>query len=152
MSYWTAVNTFFVLGSLMMYFAVTFAMYSNGMFLMLPSAFPFIGEWWELTSFGLVAAVHWIYFKGQVESFSSLSLNRQVSLWTLREVFLHCNHPSCSYWPLESPLKCAFNVSENKCKNVFMWDYHHYHSSLSHRIKSTTSLSKSHMQQHCCSA
>ncbi|XP_053181068.1 phospholipid-transporting ATPase ID-like [Scomber japonicus] len=43
MSYWTAVNTFFVLGSLMMYFAVTFAMYSNGMFLMLPSAFPFIG-------------------------------------------------------------------------------------------------------------
>ncbi|CAK6975885.1 phospholipid-transporting ATPase ID-like [Scomber scombrus] len=43
MSYWTAVNTFFVLGSLVMYFAVTFAMYSNGMFLMVPSAFPFIG-------------------------------------------------------------------------------------------------------------
>ncbi|XP_054466422.1 probable phospholipid-transporting ATPase IM [Anoplopoma fimbria] len=43
MSYWTAVNTFFVLGSLAMYFAVTFAMYSNGMFLMMPSAFPFIG-------------------------------------------------------------------------------------------------------------
>uniref|UniRef100_A0A8C4HXN9 Phospholipid-transporting ATPase n=1 Tax=Dicentrarchus labrax TaxID=13489 RepID=A0A8C4HXN9_DICLA len=43
MSYWTAVNTFFVLGSLAMYFAVTFTMYSNGMFLMLPSAFPFIG-------------------------------------------------------------------------------------------------------------
>ncbi|XP_068454998.1 phospholipid-transporting ATPase ID-like [Clinocottus analis] len=43
MSYWTAVNTFFVLGSLAMYFAVTFTMYSNGMFLMLPSAFSFIG-------------------------------------------------------------------------------------------------------------
>ncbi|KAE8291718.1 Phospholipid-transporting ATPase ID [Larimichthys crocea] len=43
MTYWTAVNTFFVLGSLAMYFAVTFTMYSNGMFLMLPSAFPFIG-------------------------------------------------------------------------------------------------------------
>ncbi|KAM9743335.1 phospholipid-transporting ATPase ID-like isoform 1-T2 [Menidia menidia] len=43
MSYWTAVNTFFVLGSLAMYFAVTFAMYSNGMFLIYPSAFPFIG-------------------------------------------------------------------------------------------------------------
>ncbi|GAA6233537.1 phospholipid-transporting ATPase ID-like [Lates japonicus] len=43
MAYWTGVNTFFVLGSLAMYFAVTFAMYSDGMFLMLPSAFPFIG-------------------------------------------------------------------------------------------------------------
>uniref|UniRef100_A0A3P9PCV6 Phospholipid-transporting ATPase n=1 Tax=Poecilia reticulata TaxID=8081 RepID=A0A3P9PCV6_POERE len=44
MSYWTAVNTFFVLGSLAMYFAVTFTMYSNGMFLIFPSAFPFIGS------------------------------------------------------------------------------------------------------------
>ncbi|XP_015253108.1 PREDICTED: phospholipid-transporting ATPase ID-like [Cyprinodon variegatus] len=43
MSYWTAVNTFFVLGSLAMYFVVTFTMYSNGMFLILPAAFPFIG-------------------------------------------------------------------------------------------------------------
>ncbi|KAG7220466.1 hypothetical protein INR49_018185 [Caranx melampygus] len=43
MSYWTSVNAFFVLGSLTMYFAVTFTMYSNGMFLMLPAAFPFIG-------------------------------------------------------------------------------------------------------------
>ncbi|XP_056157742.1 phospholipid-transporting ATPase ID isoform X1 [Lampris incognitus] len=43
MAYWTAVNTFFVLGSLAMYFAVTFTMYSNGIFLMLPSSFPFIG-------------------------------------------------------------------------------------------------------------
>ncbi|KAM8885159.1 phospholipid-transporting ATPase ID-like isoform 2-T4 [Spinachia spinachia] len=43
MSYWTAVNTLFVSGSLVMYFAVTFTMYSNGMFLALPSAFPFVG-------------------------------------------------------------------------------------------------------------
>uniref|UniRef100_A0A3B3BUK0 Phospholipid-transporting ATPase n=1 Tax=Oryzias melastigma TaxID=30732 RepID=A0A3B3BUK0_ORYME len=43
MSYWTAVNTFFVLGSLAMYFAVTFTLYSNGMFYILPAAFPFIG-------------------------------------------------------------------------------------------------------------
>ncbi|XP_068165950.1 phospholipid-transporting ATPase ID-like isoform X2 [Antennarius striatus] len=43
MSYWTAVNTFFVLGSLAIYFAVTFTMYSNGLFLALPSAFPFVG-------------------------------------------------------------------------------------------------------------
>lgn len=44
MSYWTAVNTLFVLGSLAMYFVVTFTMYSNGLFLMLPRAFSFIGE------------------------------------------------------------------------------------------------------------
>lgn len=50
MSYWTVVNSVFVLGSLIMYFAVTFTMYSDGMFLVLPSAFPFIGE----SSLGLV--------------------------------------------------------------------------------------------------
>lgn len=44
MSYWTAVNTLFVLGSLAMYFVVTFTMYSNGLFLLLPRAFAFIGE------------------------------------------------------------------------------------------------------------
>ncbi|XP_051925175.1 phospholipid-transporting ATPase ID-like isoform X2 [Hippocampus zosterae] len=43
MSYWTAVNGLFVVGSLLMYFVVTFTMYSNGLFLVLPSAFPFIG-------------------------------------------------------------------------------------------------------------
>ncbi|KAM6953984.1 phospholipid-transporting ATPase ID-like [Aplochiton taeniatus] len=43
MSYWTAVNTFFVYGSLIMYFAITFTMYSNGMYLLLPASFPFIG-------------------------------------------------------------------------------------------------------------
>uniref|UniRef100_A0A3B4AST8 Phospholipid-transporting ATPase n=1 Tax=Periophthalmus magnuspinnatus TaxID=409849 RepID=A0A3B4AST8_9GOBI len=42
MTYWTAVNTLFVMGSLVMYFAITFTMYCNGLFLMLPAAFPFI--------------------------------------------------------------------------------------------------------------
>uniref|UniRef100_A0A8C5HWM0 Phospholipid-transporting ATPase n=1 Tax=Gouania willdenowi TaxID=441366 RepID=A0A8C5HWM0_GOUWI len=41
--YWTAVNQFFVWGSLAAYFAVTFTMYSNGMFLIFTSIFPFIG-------------------------------------------------------------------------------------------------------------
>ncbi|XP_069018284.1 phospholipid-transporting ATPase ID [Embiotoca jacksoni] len=41
--YWTAVNQFFVWGSLAAYFAVTFTIYSNGMFLIFTSAFPFIG-------------------------------------------------------------------------------------------------------------
>lgn len=44
MSYWTAVNTLFLLGSLAMYFVVTFFMYSNGLFLVLPRVFSFIGE------------------------------------------------------------------------------------------------------------
>ncbi|XP_061672194.1 probable phospholipid-transporting ATPase IM [Syngnathoides biaculeatus] len=43
MSYWTAVNIIFVVGSLVMYFLVTFTMYSNGLFLVVPSAFSFIG-------------------------------------------------------------------------------------------------------------
>ncbi|KAM4634801.1 phospholipid-transporting ATPase ID-like isoform 1-T2 [Polymixia lowei] len=41
--YWTAVNQFFVWGSLSAYFAITFTMYSNGMFLIFTSSFPFIG-------------------------------------------------------------------------------------------------------------
>uniref|UniRef100_A0AAQ5YJ54 Phospholipid-transporting ATPase n=1 Tax=Amphiprion ocellaris TaxID=80972 RepID=A0AAQ5YJ54_AMPOC len=41
--YWTAVNQFFVWGSLAAYFAVTFTMYSNGMFFIFTSAFPFVG-------------------------------------------------------------------------------------------------------------
>uniref|UniRef100_A0A7N6BTE3 Phospholipid-transporting ATPase n=1 Tax=Anabas testudineus TaxID=64144 RepID=A0A7N6BTE3_ANATE len=41
--YWTAVNQFFVWGSLAAYFAITFTMYSNGMFLIFTSSFPFIG-------------------------------------------------------------------------------------------------------------
>uniref|UniRef100_A0A8C2HT63 Phospholipid-transporting ATPase n=1 Tax=Cyprinus carpio TaxID=7962 RepID=A0A8C2HT63_CYPCA len=42
--YWTAVNQFFLWGSLSVYFAVTFTMYSNGMYLIFTSSFPFIGE------------------------------------------------------------------------------------------------------------
>ncbi|XP_060764598.1 phospholipid-transporting ATPase ID [Neoarius graeffei] len=41
--YWTVVNQLFLWGSLCMYFAVTFTMYSNGMFLIFTSSFPFIG-------------------------------------------------------------------------------------------------------------
>ncbi|CAL9683618.1 unnamed protein product [Knipowitschia caucasica] len=41
--YWTAANQFFVWGSLAAYFAISFTMYSNGMFLIFTSAFPFIG-------------------------------------------------------------------------------------------------------------
>uniref|UniRef100_A0A8C1V149 Phospholipid-transporting ATPase n=1 Tax=Cyprinus carpio TaxID=7962 RepID=A0A8C1V149_CYPCA len=41
--YWTAVNQFFLWGSLSVYFAVTFTMYSNGMYLIFTSSFPFIG-------------------------------------------------------------------------------------------------------------
>uniref|UniRef100_A0A8D0CK40 Phospholipid-transporting ATPase n=1 Tax=Scleropages formosus TaxID=113540 RepID=A0A8D0CK40_SCLFO len=43
MAYWTAVNQFFVWGSLAVYFAITFAIYSNGIFLIFTSSFPFIG-------------------------------------------------------------------------------------------------------------
>ncbi|XP_035995987.1 phospholipid-transporting ATPase ID isoform X1 [Fundulus heteroclitus] len=41
--YWTTVNQFFVWGSLAAYFAITFTMYSSGMFLIFTSVFPFIG-------------------------------------------------------------------------------------------------------------
>ncbi|KAM9338399.1 phospholipid-transporting ATPase ID-like [Symphorus nematophorus] len=41
--YWTAVNQFFIWGSLAAYFAITFTMYSNGMFFIFTSVFPFIG-------------------------------------------------------------------------------------------------------------
>ncbi|XP_030599121.1 phospholipid-transporting ATPase ID-like [Archocentrus centrarchus] len=41
--YWTAVNQFFVWGSMAVYFAITFTMYSSGMFLIFTSSFPFIG-------------------------------------------------------------------------------------------------------------
>ncbi|KAM8744213.1 phospholipid-transporting ATPase ID [Acanthopagrus schlegelii] len=41
--YWTAVNQFFIWGSLAAYFAITFTMYSNGMFFIFTGAFPFIG-------------------------------------------------------------------------------------------------------------
>ncbi|XP_059190532.1 probable phospholipid-transporting ATPase IM [Centropristis striata] len=41
--YWTAVNHFFIWGSLTVYFAILFAMQSDGIFGILPSNFPFIG-------------------------------------------------------------------------------------------------------------
>ncbi|XP_028263560.1 phospholipid-transporting ATPase ID isoform X2 [Parambassis ranga] len=41
--YWTAVNHLFVWGSLMMYFAILFAMQSYGIFGLFPNSFPYIG-------------------------------------------------------------------------------------------------------------
>ncbi|XP_064192577.1 probable phospholipid-transporting ATPase IM isoform X1 [Anguilla rostrata] len=41
--YWTAVNHFYVWGSLAVYFAILFAMHSDGIFGIFPSHFPFIG-------------------------------------------------------------------------------------------------------------
>lgn len=43
--YWTAVNHFFTWGSLAAYFALTFTMCSNGMFLIFTSYFPFLGRY-----------------------------------------------------------------------------------------------------------
>ncbi|XP_068781065.1 phospholipid-transporting ATPase ID [Struthio camelus] len=42
-AYWTVVNQFFIWGSLSVYFAITFTMYSDGMYLIFTAAFPFIG-------------------------------------------------------------------------------------------------------------
>ncbi|XP_030048675.1 phospholipid-transporting ATPase ID [Microcaecilia unicolor] len=42
-AYWTAVNQFFIWGSLAVYFAITFTMYSDGMYLIFTAFFPFIG-------------------------------------------------------------------------------------------------------------
>ncbi|XP_051906945.1 probable phospholipid-transporting ATPase IM, partial [Hippocampus zosterae] len=42
-NYWTAVNQSFMWGSLILYFATTFAMHSNDMFSIFTSVFPFIG-------------------------------------------------------------------------------------------------------------
>ncbi|XP_075435647.1 phospholipid-transporting ATPase ID-like isoform X2 [Ascaphus truei] len=42
-SYWTAVNHFFVWGSMAVYFAIIFTMYSDGMYLIFTASFPFIG-------------------------------------------------------------------------------------------------------------
>uniref|UniRef100_A0A3B1JRK7 Phospholipid-transporting ATPase n=1 Tax=Astyanax mexicanus TaxID=7994 RepID=A0A3B1JRK7_ASTMX len=42
-NYWTAVNHFFVWGSLAVYFAILFAMNSDGIFRIFPSQFPFVG-------------------------------------------------------------------------------------------------------------
>ncbi|XP_041965886.1 probable phospholipid-transporting ATPase IM isoform X4 [Alosa sapidissima] len=42
-NYWTAVNHFFVWGSVAMYFAILFAMHSDGLFSIFPSQFPYVG-------------------------------------------------------------------------------------------------------------
>nr|XP_055048068.1 probable phospholipid-transporting ATPase IM isoform X2 [Misgurnus anguillicaudatus] len=42
-NFWTAVNHFFIWGSLAVYFAILFAMHSNGIYSIFPNQFPFIG-------------------------------------------------------------------------------------------------------------
>uniref|UniRef100_A0A8C9SJS6 Phospholipid-transporting ATPase n=1 Tax=Scleropages formosus TaxID=113540 RepID=A0A8C9SJS6_SCLFO len=42
-NYWTAVNHFYIWGSLTVYFSILFAMHSDGIFRIFPSHFPFIG-------------------------------------------------------------------------------------------------------------
>uniref|UniRef100_H3B1E3 Phospholipid-transporting ATPase n=1 Tax=Latimeria chalumnae TaxID=7897 RepID=H3B1E3_LATCH len=42
--YWTAINHFFIWGSVAMYFAILFAMHSNGLFEMFPNQFRFVGN------------------------------------------------------------------------------------------------------------
>uniref|UniRef100_A0A7M4F8Q3 Phospholipid-transporting ATPase n=1 Tax=Crocodylus porosus TaxID=8502 RepID=A0A7M4F8Q3_CROPO len=42
--FWTAINHFFIWGSLAVYFAILFAMHSNGLFQMFPNQFRFVGN------------------------------------------------------------------------------------------------------------
>lgn len=42
--YWTAVNQFFVGASVIAYFAITFTIYSDEMYFVFTSTFPFVGE------------------------------------------------------------------------------------------------------------
>ncbi|KAM6470600.1 phospholipid-transporting ATPase ID-like isoform 3-T3 [Liasis olivaceus] len=42
-AYWTAVNQLFIWGSLAVYFAITFTLYSDGTYLTFTSSFPFVG-------------------------------------------------------------------------------------------------------------
>lgn len=42
--YWTAINHFFIWGSVAVYFAILFAMHSKGLFDMFPNQFRFVGE------------------------------------------------------------------------------------------------------------
>ncbi|NXX23169.1 AT8B2 ATPase, partial [Podargus strigoides] len=44
--FWTAINHFFIWGSLAAYFAILFAMHSDGLFQMFPNQFRFVGECW----------------------------------------------------------------------------------------------------------
>uniref|UniRef100_A0A6I8SRP2 Phospholipid-transporting ATPase n=1 Tax=Xenopus tropicalis TaxID=8364 RepID=A0A6I8SRP2_XENTR len=43
-SYWTAINHFFIWGSLAVYFSILFAMHGDGIFDIFPSHFPFVGN------------------------------------------------------------------------------------------------------------
>ncbi|XP_072288277.1 probable phospholipid-transporting ATPase IM [Pyxicephalus adspersus] len=43
-SYWTAINHFFIWGSLAVYFSILFAMHGDGIFSFFPSHFPFVGN------------------------------------------------------------------------------------------------------------
>ncbi|XP_039347593.1 probable phospholipid-transporting ATPase IM isoform X2 [Mauremys reevesii] len=43
-SYWTAINRLFILGSIAVYFAILFAMHSDGIFVIFPNHFPFVGN------------------------------------------------------------------------------------------------------------
>lgn len=67
-SYWTVVNQFFIWGSLSVYFAITFTMYSDGMYLIFTASFPFIGKPWDKS--GLHS--EWTHLQGL--KFSSISM------------------------------------------------------------------------------
>lgn len=62
--YWTAINHFFIWGSVAVYFAILFAMHSNGLFDMFPNQFRFVGE--SLASPGVtrVSRLFWNYLVG----------------------------------------------------------------------------------------
>lgn len=55
--YWTAVNHFFIWASMAIYFVTTFTLYSNGMFFIFTTMFPFIGEY--LLHLLRCRLVHW---------------------------------------------------------------------------------------------
>ena len=42
-AYWTLINHFFIWGSILLYFALHFFMYSNGVYALFPWMFPFVG-------------------------------------------------------------------------------------------------------------
>uniref|UniRef100_A0A670JMW3 P-type ATPase C-terminal domain-containing protein n=1 Tax=Podarcis muralis TaxID=64176 RepID=A0A670JMW3_PODMU len=46
-SYWTGINHFFIWGSIAVYFAILFAMHSDGIFYLFPNHFPFVGNAWN---------------------------------------------------------------------------------------------------------
>ena len=42
--YWTAINHFFIWGSIAIYFVMSLALYSDGIFTLSPTGFPYIGK------------------------------------------------------------------------------------------------------------